>query len=441
MCKKGVLLSLIITLALSIMLPFSISADQSLPAPFIGINLKLYDYERYATGYHIPVVQYIPSTLSSPIAGQLNCTSPSTPTTSNPCDVFQLQSSSGSSTGLTLRFPTFTASTNDSNANVFSGANYVWEYEFVFDNYYVGYFTFTYIYSDTTYSKTLYVNGSSVSYTYINNVSEDQADLSITITDLELNRNKMDSWNFPIESFSAVNYLYSSYDIYGLRKTSDLYTFPIFYITGSTGYACRVNKTKSSDPGIFVFAIDKDLTVSNFFDYFYFQQENATLISIDTLQPYGSGWGIYKIKFVNPNANVTLRTKADIYLMPIYSGLSSNHALSSDFALQFGLTNDYLDALVYGTDSTNLSSNSLDNSSSNMNTQMNDLVGIEDGYNQQFNNSLNQIDFTSPTGNQNLLSSANFVITVFNGLIQNNFLSTLIIIICILIIGKKVIGK
>lgn len=130
--------------------------------------------------------------------------------------------------------------------------------------------------------------------------------------------------------------------------------------------------------------------------------------------------------------------------MPIYSRNSKESFISTDFALQFGLSNQLLNDLhiiANGSTGSNSAANSLDNSSSNMNTQMNNLVGIEDGYNQQFNNSLNQIDFTSPTGNQNLLSSANFVITVFNGLIQNNFLSTLIIIICILIIGKKVIGK
>lgn len=97
--------------------------------------------------------------------------------------------------------------------------------------------------------------------------------------------------------------------------------------------------------------------------------------------------------------------------------------------------------IANGTDETVESSNQLNNSSDDMNDSMNDLVSIEDGYNDQFNNSLNQIDFTSPTNNNNLLASANFVITIFNGLISNNFLSILIVIVCILLIGKKVIGK
>lgn len=95
-----------------------------------------------------------------------------------------------------------------------------------------------------------------------------------------------------------------------------------------------------------------------------------------------------------------------------------------------------------GTEESQSSSSDLSNRNDQMSSDMNDLATIENGYNQNFNDQLQNIDFTNPLSvNSGILPAANFVISVFNGLILNNPFSTLIIIVCILLIGKKVIGK
>lgn len=95
-----------------------------------------------------------------------------------------------------------------------------------------------------------------------------------------------------------------------------------------------------------------------------------------------------------------------------------------------------------GTDDSQQSSSDLSDRNDQMASDMNDLATIENGYNQNFNDQLQNIDFTNPLSvNSGILPAANFVISVFNGLILNNPFSTLIIIVCILLIGKKVIGK
>lgn len=141
---------------------------------------------------------------------------------------------------------------------------------------------------------------------------------------------------------------------------------------------------------------------------------------------------------VNDVHRVYVNSNTFHYNRPVYY---ADMVIECDFSHLY--RNQSSESLIAnGTSESSESSNQLNNSSDDMNDSMNDLVSIEDGYNDQFNNSLNNIDFSNPlSGNNKLLTSANFVITVFNGLISNNFLSTLIVIICILLIGKKVIGK
>lgn len=86
--------------------------------------------------------------------------------------------------------------------------------------------------------------------------------------------------------------------------------------------------------------------------------------------------------------------------------------------------------------------NAVDDSKDNFSTLSNNLNTIENGYNNDLNDQLNDIDFSYKFENENsFLSSSNFVITVFNGLIRDNPLSGLIILSSILGIAAFIIGR
>ena len=138
-------------------------------------------------------------------------------------------------------------------------------------------------------------------------------------------------------------------------------------------------------------------------------------------------------------------TDQSYYIVPIYYGDVNNKNISTDFALQFGLSNQLLEDLhiiAQGTQQSNSSVSDLDSATSDMQDSFDDFSAFENQIDTGFNNQMQNIDFTNPlTNNSGIIPAANFVITIFNGLINNNPLSVLIIIVCILLIGKKIIGK
>lgn len=116
----------------------------------------------------------------------------------------------------------------------------------------------------------------------------------------------------------------------------------------------------------------------------------------------------------------------NVYFTPIYLGKANN--VSDSFAQQFDLID-------------NTYQQELDNNTDQMQNEFDDLFTIEDDYGDQLNNQLNNIDFTNPLqNNSSMLSSGNFVIQVFNGLIANNPLSILIIIVCIFFVARRLFG-
>lgn len=260
---------------------------------------------------------------------------------------------------------------------------------------------------------------------------------------------EMRQWNFPIESFSAVMFmLQNNYELYGFHEF-DYYTYPLFKVnSGDVVANAYINNNQTFT---FICATNNNVYASTL----------DTNFSVDygTLQNYTSlgrfmfnGFISYLFKFevlnnsgTSRQINLTYNGRNNGFFMPIYFNVISNKYISTDFALSFGLTNSYLDninIIANGTTQSNSASSGLEQQNTQMASDMNSLATIESGYNQDFNSQMQNIDFSNPiTSNQGLLPAANFVITVFNGLINNNPLSVLIIICCILLIGRKVIGK
>lgn len=96
------------------------------------------------------------------------------------------------------------------------------------------------------------------------------------------------------------------------------------------------------------------------------------------------------------------------------------------------------DLISNGNTASQQSVSALDQSNQSLTTGFNNMSSAESQYNQDFNTQLNLIDFSDQLGTQQgFISSAGFLVQTFNALIANNFLSILIIIICILFVFKR----
>lgn len=96
------------------------------------------------------------------------------------------------------------------------------------------------------------------------------------------------------------------------------------------------------------------------------------------------------------------------------------------------------DLISNGNTASQQSVSALDQSNQSLTTGLTDMSSAESQYNQDFNTQLNLIDFSDQLGTQQgFVSSAGFLVQTFNALIANNFLSILIIIICILFVFKR----
>ena len=264
-------------------------------------------------------------------------------------------------------------------------------------------------------------------------------------------------WNIPFESIApTISMLKNGFEIYEVRQYNN-FQFPIFIV--------------HPNDVIYRFA-SAPISVSDRYDDYNViilwnkapsdSAMNTNMKLVDgtwsdarnRLYEWYDGtynWCITKFKlndFTTSSVynSITNKYNTDIYISIIYFGPNeSEQLLSTDFALNFGMTNKLLNDLniiANGTSQSQSAASGLEQQNTQMASDMNSLATIESGYNQDFNSQMQNIDFSNPiTSNQGLLPAANFVITVFNGLINNNPLSVLIIICCILLIGRKVIGK
>lgn len=160
-----------------------------------------------------------------------------------------------------------------------------------------------------------------------------------------------------------------------------------------------------------------------------------------------SGFRIFHIKFRNNGNGGNLNLKyntSGIRFIPIYIGRSDVGAVSTDFALLYGFSNDLLDAIVYGTESSNESVSELDSGTSDLNESINDYVGVENQFNDNMNDALQDLDLDSniPTAmGTKFLQSADWVRVQFNRMTDNNPFGSvlgfsLVVGISLLILGK-----
>lgn len=431
------------------LLPLRIYA-QSLTSPFLGINVQVTSIDSTVGSITFPkvAIDYVGSSVPSGyISGQLNCTTPSSPSSSTPCDVFSFQNTSGQSgtgngTRIYLNLQNYLLEFNG-NASVTASSKYVVDYEFVLDDNYKGSVTF----DDGTNSNTVFVNGKEFHYSYVQN---SQSELTMNISSYDLVR-VYDSimWNFPIESFPFVaNFL----DPNGGFKIVDYpvigkWTFPMFRTQNSSQNLLISTKVVYPESAItddrtdittiiFITNISSINDIENAFSwssspsgaYLYKKNRLTTFRLPDPDSNTYTTWGMFKLQFkTTTTCNLNLYAKkSPFYIVPIYNGWG--RYISTDFADQFGL-------LGYRE-----SSDQAQDMKSEFDTDSNDLITIEDTFNDSMNSALQNV---SPSFNmgQSFLNSANWVSTQFNNLVNNTPFASLITFGLTLGLGLLIIGK
>lgn len=429
------------------LLPLRIYA-QSLTSPFLGINFQVTAYGENASSITLPKIniEYIGSTVPSGyISGQLNCTTPSSPSSSTPCDVFQFQNTSGQSgtgngTRIYLNLQNYLLEANG-NATINHQSYFFIDYEFILDDNYKGYVTIT---DEDNNTKTIYVNGNEFHY---QRMQLDTTEKSITIDDYSLTRvTDAVMWNFPIESFSFISNFLDPNGYYKLVDYPVLgkWTYPMFKLPSGSNI-------EIGNMPVYPEAYENETRTKS--AYFIFVTNASTTSQINNMVGYSGGpnlykltrmyqfrlpnpdtntytvWAMWKYEFrtETPQQNITLTVKnTPFYIIPIYKGYGLY--LSSDFAEENGFINYYE------------SSSNLNQTNDQFTSDSNDLITIEDTFNNSMNNALQNV---SPTFNmgQSFLNSANWVSTQFNRIVNNTPFASLITFGLTLGLGLLIIGK
>lgn len=419
------------------LLPFRIHA-QSLTSPFLGINMQVTAYGENASSITLPKIniEYIGSTVPSGyISGQLNCTTPSTPSSSTPCDVFQFQNTSGQSgtgngTRIYLNLQNYLLEANG-NATINHQSYFFIDYEFILDDNYKGYVTFT---DSDNNTKTVYVNGNQFHYSRMQlSISE----VTITIDEYELTR-VTDSliWGFPIESLPFINQVFKTLGDnidYSLTSFS-YYTYPYIKPLNNIFYDVYLNTNRRI---YFVVMLDQS--------YIYSQSTLQQLININNsnltmkFQSDNIDSPMSLLKFYIENTSgstqrIRMQFNRNIEFIPIYAYNVSNLTnkkygpMNQDFIETFDMINY------------KQSSDNLDNIDTQFQNESNSLISIEDSFNNSMNNALQNV---SPTFNmgQSFLNSANWVSSQFNRIVNNTPFASLITFGLTLGLGLLIIGK
>lgn len=284
--------------------------------------------------------------------------------------------------------------------------------------------------------------------------------LSVSSADVRLARD----WEFPIESFTWINYLFNV----GYQKSSVLkiyqYTFPIFQLS-STLPILRDYTSKNAVDKIVVFAYPRNLGINSFNTYFdWYKNKNMNTLANDLVEIYDfqtlfRGWQdqtgteqfrIFSFKYhckSDSAIDLYLKSKdtsADAYFMPIYFNFVNNTNISLDFALNFGLSNILIDYLSGNSAQDSINDN--DDITQEFTDQADLIVDLESSFTDDFESSLNNPSIDVNTTPQSLFgssftASASWLRSAFNHLTLNNPFGSLLTYSLLLGLALLIIGR
>lgn len=225
-----------------------------------------------------------------------------------------------------------------------------------------------------------------------------------------------------------------------LQKTGPINSYSSYsntnfiYLTNNEPYYISFMSNLANDQGVSIYS-SKGLTYSAErvyrVSYRYqeigqnFHKTTWKITPLDTIEDYDQ-------ITINWNQMSTTGASNVVRVIPIFNGQEIE--MTDEIRSYIGIGS----LLDTGNSVSQQSVNSLDQSNESLTSGLNSMTSTESQYNQDFNTQLNLIDFSDQLGSQQgFISSAGFLVQTFNALIANNFLTTLIVIVCILFVFKR----
>lgn len=452
----------------SVLMPFSLYANGSLPSPFVGFNVNILEIEsdlEYETSINSTSGTYSGTVARHTASASLSGNIVAIERTSAGVTYVSTSISEGSVHGTDTMSGSITENAASESGTITlnlssSSSSYVWqnqllEVEMILDNDYVGYFNMTFKRGNTNLStKTIYVNGSSAKFTFW---LEDDAyttpgleAFSIAINSFNLSSSLYKDWNYPVESFVNILTLFNAgFQQVGINGYND-YLFPIFQ-EDSTKIISNTSVTVYQKKCILVMYTNRSvynaITFNNFFTY----NSNFTISDFKYVQRSTAGWIIH-VTFENTSSSSQTLNLKSINSTGKFTVIYNNiyydsYPVSTDFALQFGLNNDVLSTLniiANGTSGSNSTVSNFNQTEQTMNNTIDDYNEIENSFTDDFEENITAInpsDHGLSLMGSKFLNSANWVKTQFDRITTGTPFGSVLGFSLVLGLGLLIIGR
>lgn len=444
---KKALITFAITLNLilaSVLMPFShkvYAASVSGNAPIIGVNVTLFEYDRVVTRWSTEFDFDVETVGAGGTTSDLinwRCTSYDSST--GGCRAYQNVTTDG--IVMPIQIDGEQTYINNSTAEV----TWIWQYEFVFDGNYAGYVVFNTSIGSAT-GLTYYVNGSSLI------VTEKATNPRTSFTISDYNLRKLDpgqTWLYPVESFTNILTLFNAgFEQVGIDSSNN-YLYPIFQ-EDSTKQISNTSVTTTQKKCVLVMYTSRSVYNATTFNNFFTYNSNFTISDFKYVQRSTSGW-IINVTFENTSSStqtLNLRSanstgKFTVIYNTIYY---DSYPVSTDFALQFGLTNDLLSTLnviANGTSGSNSTVSNFNQTEQTMNNTIDDYNEIENSFTDDFEENITAInpsDHGLSLMGSKFLNSANWVKTQFDRITTGTPFGSILGFSLVLGLGLLIIGR
>jgi len=277
---------------------------------------------------------------------------------------------------------------------------------------------------------------------------------------------KIKSFNLPFESLSSVYYLLQHHEVFSFLNLYDT-SYPIFELQENDILFERLNYTYETYTWIFAISdninsinSDSPFDISQFIKFYVNGTEinviYSNLIQLDRSYTLFNSSGnkvvskLWKVDFNIPTNNLQfiearyVKTNLPLYT-PIYLKIKDYKYISTDFALQFGLTNQLLDdihLIASGTEQSSSAAQSNDSTNSQLITSSNQLFTQEDSFKSDMNNAMQMIpQFSVNNFGNKFITSATWVRHQYERMTNNTPFQQVITFSLLVGLSMILIGK
>lgn len=259
------------------------------------------------------------------------------------------------------------------------------------------------------------------------------------------------SWNFPIESLSAVNGCFDNNLELADYYNNASYTFPIFNIYDSD----KVHTIATNKGNKFIWKFysnyyyDSDTVLNTIFTL-----NDGDLVTSSRSEVFfynGKRMRLYTVEIGNFTKStvqnkITFHASESYVYIPIYLHRTSYQYISTDFALKFGLSNSMLDdihLLAQGNTASSDSASDAQSANEDLATESSTLFNQEDSFKQDMNNAMQNINtgFNMSDFGAGFVNSAQWVRSQYENLTNNTPFASLITFSLLIGISMIMLGK